>query len=215
MGTLTLSATGWLLSPLTSCSLSGLTPLHGGQGSRWDELIPAQPGAHTCPLLNTGSLSWCSPTHFPVSLVDDLTQEKKKKTIRKGVCVTQSSSSELCWVGQQCWEAKTTHTHKKTHKYCTYYSLLVFYFSILKSVKDKTSFISNKTIYLDKLYFLWWSYYLCCCVVYYKSGYFRLLFTCTSALVWAYSVCLVHRKWKCNNNKIININNVIINKNIS
>ncbi len=42
MGTFMLSGTDRLLSPLTSCSLSGLTPLHGERGSWWDKLIPAQ-----------------------------------------------------------------------------------------------------------------------------------------------------------------------------
>lgn len=39
MRTFVLSGMDWLLSPLTSCSLSGLTPLHDGWGSWWDELI--------------------------------------------------------------------------------------------------------------------------------------------------------------------------------
>lgn len=74
--TFMLSVTGWLLSPLTSCSLSGLTPLHGGQESWWDKLISVQPSAHTCPLFEH-SLFVIMLTHsFPCLLNTNNDSEK-------------------------------------------------------------------------------------------------------------------------------------------
>ena len=53
---LVLSGMDWLLSPLTSCSLSGLTPLHvrwkGADGTSWASLEP------TRPLLCTSAHPW-------------------------------------------------------------------------------------------------------------------------------------------------------------
>lgn len=67
MGTFVLSGADWLLSPLTSCSLSGLTPLHEPMGQADLCSVP------TLPILRTLAHPWTLPLCLNAHSADPLT----------------------------------------------------------------------------------------------------------------------------------------------
>lgn len=102
------------------CCRPSLPALYRGlNASAWRTREPmgrADPGAAWCPLLPTSEywLFVVALAHSFPCLASRGLDTGGRKAIRKGVCVTQSSSSELCWLGQQSWEVETAHENTNT-----------------------------------------------------------------------------------------------------